>query len=156
MNYDLKFNNLLLKAAIKDAADLGITIDKLTVYKYSGFSRNGYHTYQVYSGDKVLGDYSGYYASEAKTKAINDLIQIHTNPIDDNDIDDADVNLGDLNNWSKIDLARVITQALFNASQPLPADHFQVKRQAKQGKAQLVKNAESAIDIISKRKVAAL
>jgi len=37
-------------------------------------------------------------------------------------------NLGDLNNWTKTDLARVIAQALLNADNPLPADHFRVKR----------------------------
>ena len=61
-------------------------------------------------------------------------------------------NLGNLNSWTKIDLARVITQALFNTDQPLPADHFQVKRQAKQSKAHLVKQATNAINIINNRR----
>ena len=59
--------------------------------------------------------------------------------------------LGKLENWTKNDLARVITQALFNADNPLPADHFQVRRQMRQSKAHLVKQAESAIETISKR-----
>ena len=62
-------------------------------------------------------------------------------------------NLGDLNNWTKNDLARVITQALFNTNTPLPADHFQVKRQMKQSKPHLVKQCENAIEIISQRKI---
>ena len=62
-------------------------------------------------------------------------------------------NLGDLNNWTKNDLARVITQALFNADAPLPADHFQVKRQMKQSKAHLVQQGTNAINIINNRKI---
>ena len=65
-------------------------------------------------------------------------------------------NLGDLNNWTKNDLARVITQALFNTDKPLPADHFQVKRQMKQSKAHLVKQGERAINIINNRAIQGL
>ena len=65
-------------------------------------------------------------------------------------------NLGDLNNWTKNDLARVITQALFNADKPLPADHFQVRRQMKQSKAHLVRQADKAINILSNRAMAKL
>ncbi len=65
-------------------------------------------------------------------------------------------NLGDLNNWTKNDLARVIMQALLNADKPLPADHFQVKREMKHVKKELVRRGEMAIEIINKRAIANL
>ncbi len=78
---DLIFSNLLLRETVKDARTAGISIPKLTVYKYPGFSRCGYHTYQVYAETvvdgkrvvKILGDFGGYYAAEAKVDAINSL-----------------------------------------------------------------------------------
>ena len=59
--------------------------------------------------------------------------------------------MGDLNNWTKNDLARVVCQALFNVGDPLPADHFQVKRMMKHNKAELVRRCEYAIEILAKR-----
>lgn len=61
--------------------------------------------------------------------------------------------LGNLSNWTKNDLARVIAQALFNADKPLAADHFQVKRMMKHRKDELVRRAEQAIEIISRREI---
>ncbi len=72
MNDNLLFCNHLLKLTKEEAAERGIDLPKLTVYKYNGFSRGDYHTYQVYAGNKVLGDYGGHYASEAKVTAINE------------------------------------------------------------------------------------
>ena len=77
---DLIFANLLLRETINDARSEGIKIPKMTVYKYPGMSRGDYHTYQVYAetGEaehrrvEILGDYGGYYASEAKVAAINE------------------------------------------------------------------------------------
>ncbi|NNF60711.1 MAG: hypothetical protein HKN06_05180 [Gammaproteobacteria bacterium] len=60
-------------------------------------------------------------------------------------------NLGKLENWTKNDLARVIGQALYNAENPLPADHFEVKRLMKRSKAVLIQRTEDAINILSNR-----
>ena len=56
--------------------------------------------------------------------------------------------LSNLNNWTKNDLARVIVQALFNLDQPAKADNFQVKREMKKKKVNLVSYAEKAIEVI--------
>ena len=58
-------------------------------------------------------------------------------------------NLGDLNNWTKIDLARVILKAVMDADTPLPADHFRVKRMVRVNKkAALVDSCQHAINQI--------
>ena len=60
-------------------------------------------------------------------------------------------NLGDLAQWTKIELSQVINQALLNKKEPLPADHFRVQRMANRSKkAELIRNCELAIEIISK------
>ena len=60
-------------------------------------------------------------------------------------------NLGNLNEWTKVELAQVINQALLNKSDPLPADHFRVKRMANRCKKdQLVRNCELALNALSK------
>ena len=57
--------------------------------------------------------------------------------------------LANLNNWTKNDLARVIAQALVNADEPLPADHFRVTRIVNSNKkTELVKWCETAIEAL--------
>lgn len=59
-------------------------------------------------------------------------------------------NIGDLNNWTKVELAQVINQALLAKLEPLPADHFRVKRMAKRSnKKALVESCELALNVIS-------
>lgn len=82
-SFDLLFANALLRTTLTSKREQGYKPGKLTVYKYDGFSRNGYHTYQVYEEKderaKVLGDFGGYYAAEAKAAALN----MHYPDIDD-------------------------------------------------------------------------
>jgi hypothetical protein len=64
--------------------------------------------------------------------------------------------LGDLNNWTKIDLARVIVQALFNSDKPPAADNVNVKRQARKSKDLLLQFAPRAIEALNQRAIAKL
>ena len=60
-------------------------------------------------------------------------------------------NLGDLNNWTKIDLARVILKAIHDADKPFPADHWRVKQMVRKNKkASLVDSCQHAINQIDR------
>ena len=55
-------------------------------------------------------------------------------------------NIGNLSEWTKIELAQVIYQALENTPQPFPADHFKVQRMAKRhNKDFLIRTCDTAL-----------
>ena len=59
-------------------------------------------------------------------------------------------NLGNLNEWTKVELAQVINQALHAKKEPFPADHFKVQRMAKRSKKPaLIENCELALTALS-------
>lgn len=60
-------------------------------------------------------------------------------------------NLGKLENWTKLDLARVIIQALYNLDEPPKPTNIHVKRAQRHNKPWLIHQAEWAIEILYNR-----